>query len=355
MRFCLALGHQSWTAGVPAVQIERTIALARAADAAAFDSIWLTEDPDGWDAFAVLAMLARETTRIRLGTGVTSPFSRHPNLIAASLATLDRISAGRAFLGLGRGQAEWHRKALGVRIADPLAAVEETVDLLRQWQRPPHAASSEGPIPIDNWQRSVLSLNAPPIYLAATGPKMQTLAGRIADGVRFNELASFAFLEESIDRVRAAAAGAGRDPAALRFFFNPGIRISDDPRVALDDLKATIAMIHTLPGMDRQLAGPAFDVELVMARVRALMKTDEILARGGNFNEMRRLGDLAAAKRAIPDDLVHAVAVVGPVADVRRRLGQLAALGVTDVFYNISRSPGGIAALSDVIASVAPA
>ena len=123
MRFCLDLGHQSWTTGVAADQIERTIAQARAADSTGFDSVWLTEDPEGWDAFAVLAVLARETTQIRLGPGVTNPFLRHPNLIAASLATLDRISGGRAFLGLGRGQPEWYEKALGVRTVDPLAAV----------------------------------------------------------------------------------------------------------------------------------------------------------------------------------------------------------------------------------------
>jgi 5,10-methylenetetrahydromethanopterin reductase len=350
MRFCLSLGHQSWKTGSAAEQVARTFRLVRAAEAAGFDSVWLTEDPDGWDAFAVLAMLARETKTIRLGTGVTNPFLRHPNLIAASVATLDKISDGRAFLGLGRGQPEWYREALGVTMVDPLAAVRETVDLLRQWRRPPHIASSPGPIPVKHWQRSISPEGDPPIYIAATGPKMQTLAGRIADGVRFNELGSIDFISSSVKRARAAAAKAGKDPAALRFFFNPGIRITDDPHPPLDGLKATIAMIHSLPGMDRQLKGAAFDVEPVMTRVRALMKIDEILDRGGNFNEIREVGDLAAAKRAIPDEMVHVLAVVGPIDEVRRRLAELSALGVTDFFYNIDRSPGGIDALPGVIA-----
>jgi 5,10-methylenetetrahydromethanopterin reductase len=294
-------------------------------------------------------MLARETKTIRLGTCVTNPFLRHPNLIAASVATLDKISGGRAYLGIGRGQPEWYREALGVTMVDPLAAVRETVDLLRQWRRPPHVASSPGPIPVKHWQRSISPDGDPPIYIAATGPKMQTLAGRIADGVRFNELGSTDFIAASIGRVRASAVNAGKDPAVLRFFFNPGIRVTDDPYPPLDSLKATIAMIHSLPGMDRQLKGAAFDVDPVMANVRKLMKTDEILDRGGNFNEIRELGDLDAAKRAIPNEMVHAVAIVGPISEVRRRLTELGALGVTDVFYDIARSPGGIDALPGVI------
>ena len=350
MRFCLTLSHHAWTSGDANENVERTIAQAKAADRAGFDSIWVTEDPDGWDAFAVLAMLARETSLVRLGTGVTNPSLRHPNLIAASIATLDRISGGRAFLGLGRGQPEWYARSLGVTVVEPLAAVEATVDLLHQWNRPPHVAKSTGPIRVDDWRRSINSEGAVPIYLAATGPKMQLLAGRIADGVRFNDLGSIDFLKESIARVRAGAAGAGRDAETLRFFFNPGIRVSDGPIGSLDDLKTTIAMIHALPGMDRQLIGSAFDVAPVMAEVRSLMKTEEMLERGGNFNDLRRFGDLAAARRAIPDEMVRSVAITGTFDEVRRRLGELSAIGITDVFLDIRRSPGGIDALADVAA-----
>lgn len=354
MRFCLSFSHGAWTRGNSRARIDEMVRLAKAADGAGFSSIWLTEDPDGWDAFAVLAVLARETTSVSLGTGVTNPFLRHPNLIAASVATLDRISDGRAFLGLGRGQPEWHERLLGVPNLDPLAAVEETVDLLRQWQAPPHIASASGPIRVNHWERTFNPISNPPIYLAATGPKMQGLAGRIADGVRFNALASRDYLRESVERVRGAASMAGRDAQTLRFFFDPGIRITDDPAAAIDELKATIAMIHVLPGMERQLRAPGLDVDGVMATVRAAMRTDEVLASGGAFAKMRRAGDLPAAKRTIPDDLVRAVAAVGSERDVRRRLAELAEIGVTDVFFNISRSPGGIGALGAVTVSIDP-
>ena len=354
MRFCLDFSPRAWTRGDPAERIDQTIQLAKAADRAGFSSIWLTEDPDGWDAFEVLAIFARETSRLSLGTGVTNPFLRHPNLIAASISTLDWISGGRSFLGLGRGQPEWYERALGIPAREPRARVRETVDLLRQWWREPHVASGSGPIRVNAWERTFSPISNPPIYLAATGPKMQELAGGIADGVRFNSLASLDFLRASVERVRSAAVAAGRDPRALRFFFDPGIRITDDPGPKLDELKATIATIHALPGMERQLRAPGLNVDGVMANVRKAMRTDEVLAAGGAFAELRREGDLAAAKRAIPDELVRAVSAVGPPSEVRRRLADLSEIGITDVFFNIARSPGGIEALGDVLASIEP-
>src|SRR4029450_8414284 len=85
LQFALALDHLAWTRGEPAAAVSKTIHHARLADEAGFDSVWLNEDPEGWDAFAFLGALARETTSVRLGTGVTNPFHRHPNLIAASV------------------------------------------------------------------------------------------------------------------------------------------------------------------------------------------------------------------------------------------------------------------------------
>ena len=341
MRYCLELSHNAWTKHDPAesaAAVARTLDLIRAADHAGFDSVWLTEDPDGWDAFAVLGAVSRQTERIRLGTGVTNPFLRHPNLIAASVATLDKLSGGRAFLGLGRGQPEWYRRALGMDVGSPLAALESAIDLLRQWWRPPHTARGREPYPVDGWERTLVPLGLPPIYLAATGERALSLAGRLADGVRFNELASPDYLRGAIATVRGAAAAAGRDPATLSFFVHPSLVITDDPERELERKKTTVAFIHALPGMDRQLQTPGIDVDRIMAEVRRHMRTEEVLARGGGFAELRRAGDLAAAKRVIPLELMERVAVVGTVEHARERLDELAELGATHVFLDIDRT-----------------
>jgi 5,10-methylenetetrahydromethanopterin reductase len=334
VRFALNIGPASW---LRENGIERTRELVQRADKTGFDTLWASEDPDGWDAFAALVSTAGATGRIRLGTGVTNPYLRHPNLIAASVATLDRVSGGRAFLGLGRGEPDWYRNAFGMELGSPLKRVEETIGLLRQWWGPEQVASGDGEIPVRSWRREFGPLGQPPIYLAATGPKMQRLAGRSADGVRFNTLASLPFLRASVEHARSGASEAGRGTHGLRFFANPSLTItdrSDDIEPILEKHKTTIALIHALPGMDRQLMGLDFDLERIMADVRQHMRTEEILARGGSFADIRREGDLDAAKRVIPLDLVDQVTVVGPLARVRERLAEYAAAGITDVFVS---------------------
>jgi alkanesulfonate monooxygenase SsuD/methylene tetrahydromethanopterin reductase-like flavin-dependent oxidoreductase (luciferase family) len=349
LKFALTLDHLAWTRGEPAAAVAQTVRYARLADEAGFDSVWLNEDPEGWDAFACLGALAQATTRIRLGTGVTNPYHRHPNLIAASVATIDRLSNGRAFLGLGRGQPEWYAHALGIPVHSPLALLEETLDLLDQWWKPPHRASAAGPLAIHEWERSIVPLDRPPIYLAAVGPKALALAGRRADGVLFNELASPEYLADAIARVRASATEAGRDPATLAFCVNSSVHVTDNPEPVLERKKGFIATVHTLPGMDRLLTASEFDIPGIVARVRAAMKTDEILERGGGFPELRRQGDLATARRAIPTELVAHLAVVGPLAVVRERLHRLAEIGATHIFLDRNGLPPEVSAVETLL------
>src|SRR5215216_704642 len=220
MRFTLDLSHHPWTRDRDGQAPRHTLQVAHAADAAGIDASWASEDPEGWDAFAVLSAIAAVTERAQLGTSVTSPYPRHPNLLAASVATLDRLSGGRATLGLGRGEVEWHRDALGIDTGDPLAVLGETVALLRQWWQPPHRATSpdNGHFRVRGWQRVIHPRQVQvPVYLAAAGPRALDLAGAICDGVIFNEQTSNDFLRQAIPRVRAAAMTAGRDTAALAF------------------------------------------------------------------------------------------------------------------------------------------
>ncbi len=316
--------------------VERTLDIARMADAAGIESIWAMEDPDGWDAFAMLGAIARETSRIRIGTGVTNPYLRHPALIAASTSTLDLLSNGRAFLGIGRGQEEWYREALGMHVGKPARALRETFDLLDQWWSPEMRASSDDEateFAVKRWERVIRPLHgAMPIYLAAVGPIALRMAGRYTEGVIFNDLASISFMEEAIATVRQAATEAGRDPAALSFYARSSVTITDDLETYYRRRKSTVAAIHALPGMEQLLVSPNHDTERIMADVRAAMRTGDILSRGGGFGDLRRGGDLTAARAAIPDSLMAELVVAGTVRQVRERLRLLASIGITQVF-----------------------
>lgn len=316
--------------------VERTLEIARMGDAAGIESIWAMEDPDGWDAFTMLGAVARETTRIRVGTGVTNPYLRHPALLAASTSTLDLLSNGRSFLGLGRGQEEWYREALGMPVGKPARALRETFDLLGQWWSPEMRATSDEQateFAVNAWERVIRPLRGSvPIYLAAVGPIALRLAGRYAQGVVFNDLASVPFLGQAIATVRQAALDAGRDPAALSFYSRSSVTITDDLETHYRRRKSTVAAIHALPGMEQLLVSPNHDTERIIADVRAAMRTGEILSNGGGFGDLRRGGDLAAARDAIPDDLMAELVVAGAVPQVREQLRRLAGIGITHVF-----------------------
>ena len=336
--------------------VDRTIEIAQIAEQAGIESFWTLEDPDGWDAFAVLSAIARSTERIRLGTGVTNPYYRHPSQIAASVSTLDALSNGRAFLGLGRGQTEWYTYALGIHVGNPVHALSETIDLLRQWWRPEATATASEDateFAVNDWKRVIYPVQpSVPVYLAAAGPQALRLAGRKADGVLFNDLTSPRFMAEAIATVRSVASAAGRDPDALRFAARTAVRVTDDPEPIYEQRKATIAMIHTLPRMARLLTSPNFDVDKIIADVKAVMHTDEVLAKGGAFTDLRASGDMQAARRLIPTALMRELVFAGPAAELRERLHGLHAIGVTDVFLAAQGPDVTVESLAGLIASL---
>ena len=356
LRFALDFSHHPWVKGDPAAPL-RTLQSASAADAAGIDAIWVSEDPEGWDAFALLGALAGVTERGLLGTSVTSHWPRNPNLLAAAVATLDQLSGGRAVLGLGRGQVEWHRDVLGVDTGHPLAALRETITLLRAWWEPPHVAASPpgGHFHVRDWERSIAPFHPPPIYLAAAGPQTLALAGELADGVIFNVLTSEQAMRDAISQVKHAAITAGRDPNALTFVLRTEIAlVADDAtqRRALTRAKSLFALLAGFPGMGRLYQVPGYDTDALITAIRAEMRTEEVLASGGGFPTLRRTGDLAAARAAIPDDFIRALALVGTIADLAPRLATLRDLGVTCVSVTPPNDPASTTAWMELLGAL---
>lgn len=333
MRFSIDLTPYRWSGAESAIETaHRTVEFAVKAEAAGFDSVWLSEDPDNWDAMAMLAAIAMRTERIGLATGVINPFYRHPAQIASSVSTLDRLSGGRFRLGLGRGQTEWYGRALGIEVDRPVARLEEAIELLRQWWGSEHRASSSGPLGVTNWVRSFGPLSDKvPILLAAAGPKALDLAGRLADGVIFNDLTSVHVIASSIAATRSSTSQSGRNPDALEYVARPVVIVTDDPEPVLQRLKDRLALINTLPGMDRLIEVPEFDTETIMAEVRGAMRTESVLADGGGFAKLRAAANFEAARKTIPTELIAQLAMVGPVADIAKKLQYLGQLGVTEV------------------------
>src|SRR5688572_8328676 len=104
---------------------------ARAADEAGFTQMTMIDSQNlSRDVYSMLTVAALNTKRIKLATGVTNPITRHPTVTANAIASINEISGGRAFLGLGGGiSSVW---TMGVK-TQPLRDVREMVGFLRKY------------------------------------------------------------------------------------------------------------------------------------------------------------------------------------------------------------------------------
>src|SRR5204862_2523284 len=100
------------------------------AEALGYESAWVAEGHGG-DQFAVLAACATQTSRILLGTSITSVFVRTIPTIAMAAATVDHLSAGRFILGVGSSHKVQVEDEHGVTYSKPLTGTRETVDIIR--------------------------------------------------------------------------------------------------------------------------------------------------------------------------------------------------------------------------------
>src|SRR3954464_11944968 len=184
MRLGLNVGY--WGLGL---SNEDQLGLVREAEAAGFDSVWAAE-AYGSDAATVLAWLAGQTSKIKLGSAIFQMPARSPAMTAMTAATLDVISDGRMRLGIGSSGPQvaegWH----GQRFAGQLARTREYVAILRKALARERLEFSGDTytLPLPDGPGKALKLMITPvqeripIYLAAIGPKNTQLTGEIADG-----------------------------------------------------------------------------------------------------------------------------------------------------------------------------
>jgi alkanesulfonate monooxygenase SsuD/methylene tetrahydromethanopterin reductase-like flavin-dependent oxidoreductase (luciferase family) len=146
-----------------------------AAEEAGLDEVWLADEGVAREPITVLAAAAQRTSRIQLATGITSPVLRHPGAIAASLATLDELSAGRAMLGLGVG-GQLSLAPFGLHADRPVALVRDAVETARAVFRREASGRYEPP-------SHAMPARDVPIWVGARGPQLVRLAARLADGL----------------------------------------------------------------------------------------------------------------------------------------------------------------------------
>jgi 5,10-methylenetetrahydromethanopterin reductase len=304
----------------PAADLAR---LGAEAEAGGFETLWVPDSPMLYrDPYATLALLARDTRSVRLGTLATNPLTRHPAVTANAILTLHELSGGRAILGIATGDSAVRRiGARPVRLADLERAISELRPLLRG-----ETVTYDGrPFGI-RFARPSRPAGWPPIYVVATGLRAAELAGRVADGVVLNVGSHPAVLQAVRERVEAGARAAGRSLAELSvvaFFF---CVIAGDPAVAHERLKPSVSWFGLrFPGLCA-MAGLPLDVPLRDALAR--FETD--YARY-DLVHSDRWAQAVRDAAFLPSPYVHAFALGGGAPEIAARLRTIRELGFEDV------------------------
>ena len=285
---------------------------------------WITDHYNNRDAFSLLTYIAARTDSIKLGPGVTNPYTRTAPQLASAIATLHEVSDGRAVLGIGPGDRITFEK-LGIEWMRPVRTVRETVSIIRQLLAC-KKVSYNGEIfktkdaKLD-FATDLSDLPDVPVYIGAQGPKMLHLAGEVGDGVLVNASHPLDFAEA----IPALKAG-GADLATFDVAAYTSFSIADRKDDAISAAKPVVAFIvaGSPPGVLERHEIPPGDVEAVRNGFKK------------SFSD---------AIHAVTGDMIDAFAICGTPAECMDRIEELVNAGVTQVIPGSPIGPDRIRAI----------
>ena len=214
----------------PTKPVTDVIPYARRAEEHGFDTLWIWDTWFSTDAFISLTLAATNTTNIKLANGVAATPVRHPSMLVSSISTLDNLSGGRAVCGIGcGGQATVGR--LGMRKAK-MAEFRKDLQTMKTLFNGEEIDEDGAFYKVDSVRR------AAPIYTASWGPKMLEISGQLADGVVIMAPDHKDVLKVKVDRIKNAAADAGRDPSEVKIVFGLTCDYADDPKEIIESFKS---------------------------------------------------------------------------------------------------------------------
>jgi F420-dependent oxidoreductase-like protein len=327
MRLGVHIGY--WGMGLTSAD---QLNIVQEAERLGYDSVWAAE-AYGSDTATVLAWLAGQTTKIRLGAGIFQMPGRSPAMTAMTAATIDQLSNGRMILGIGSSGPQvaegWH----GQRFAKQLQRTREYVAVVRMALARErvefHGETLELPLPDGPGKALKLTISPVqeriPVYLAAIGPKNTALAGEIADG-----WIPTLFSPEHVSELRPLLQeGADRSGKSLEGFdIAPTVNVfvTDDLQGARDAMRPFIALyVGGMGSRDQNFY-------------------NKVVQRYGFHDAAKKIQDLylegkrEEAMAAIPDELIDIVSLCGPRDHVRERLAVyrdagVGTLGVTPIAF----------------------
>lgn len=315
---------------VHATTWQATLDLARLApdlERAGADCLWVGESY-GTDALTALGYVAARTSRMALATGILNVYSRSAAVVAMSMVGLDRLSDGRAVCGLGSSGPGVVEMLHGVPFEVPLSRLKAYTAVCRQlWSG--ERAQVQGralQVPLREGVKPMKLLTQPvaavPIWWASLGDASVTAAAELADG-----WLPFLFLPDRWEQVWGSAVRAG---VAVRDDALGPLQVAADVTVAIGEEYVRERAEDVLAEHRAHLA---LHVGGMGPRGRNAYNT--VAQQYGFETEAAKVQDLflggrrEEAAQALPSELLHGTALVGPAGHVRERLAVYRDAGVT--------------------------
>jgi len=261
---------------------EAMVADVQAAADGGFHSYWLSQIVGQADSMTLLGSISREVPDIQLGTSVVPTYPRHPMVMAEQARTVNVMSGGRFNLGIGLSHQPVVEGMWGYSFDKPLRHAREYLEALMPLVRGENTRA-EGETVTARGQLTVGDpAVVPPVYLAALGPQMLKLAGRMCDGTVTWMTGAKTLATLTVPTISEAAAQAGRP--APHIVAGMPVWVTDDADHARDKAGQIFEIYGQLPSyramLDREgIEGPS-DLAIV---------GDEA-ACGGRIDELRDAG-----------------------------------------------------------------
>ena len=233
----------------PVVATAELVELARLVDESGADRLGISDVAMLRDSFLMQALCAEATRTVRIGSLVSNPYVRHPATVAAALATLNEISKGRAFLGIGVGAG---LSNLGINQSQPARHLEEFLHVLNRLLSGDRLDWEETNYRISGAQIAA-DLAAPvPVVIGTRSRQVATLAGRMADAVVVGarEMTASA-LQRYRGWVHDGARSAGRNPDDVEIAPRVTLCVSQDGEAARKSVALYTAHYLSLGGVEQ--------------------------------------------------------------------------------------------------------
>ena len=281
--------------------IQEMIDLARLADDAGSESIWMSDHLCFRDSLTTAMALLASTKRIKVVAAPMSPYSRSPIITAMSIATMAEFAPGRVIACPGTGNAAALKEA-GIESPRPLKTMREYVEILRRFLSGETVDFQGEMFRINGAKMSFVPPTSIKMYLTAVRPRMLQLGGEIGDGVLLSGGCSPGYIARCVEDIKKGAEKGGKSLAQCDVAGFVTAAVADDPRAAIEANKMFLAYVfrNTHHAENIRLGGGKVDQEGLAAAVG------------------RR--DWEAAKKFISDDVVLAHSVAGTPAECRDQL-----------------------------------